>query len=135
MLSINYFKFLLVFITVLFFGIFSSSVLAYPDMKPLPPQAEVEELDEKPKMDKGPKSKKKDYETIDEFLEDGEYENIDGFLNIYKDTEKNKYFMVLDKEDLDKEFLYFAYVLNAPPGSGVMTGEMIGDSQIGNGVI
>ena len=98
-------------------------------------QKEEEASEEKPVKGKSPKSKKKDFETIEEFLEDGEYESIDGFLNIYKETEKNKYYMVLTKDDLEKEFLYFAYVLNAPPGSGVMSGEMIGDSQIGNGVI
>ena len=135
MISTNYFK---VFLTALFaFSLVTivDDLAAYQDMKPTPESAEEEESAEKPDMGKGPMSKKKEYETIEEFLEDGEYENIDGFLNIYKETEKNKYFMVLSKDDLNKEFLYFAYVLNAPPGSGVMSGEMIGDSQIGNGVI
>ena len=135
MISISYFKTLLALFFTLSFVATAINIEAYPDMKPLPPQAEEEESDEQPKMPMGPMSKKKDYETIEEFLEDGEYEHIDGFLDLYKDTEKNKYFMVLSKDDLNKEFLYFAYVLNAPPGSGVMTGEMIGDSQIGNGVI
>ena len=135
MLITNYFKLLLTLLFGAALFIISINVSAYPDMKPAPEKAQEEVSEEKPVKGKSPKSKKKDFETIEEFLEDGEYENIDGFLNIYKETEKNKYYMVLTKDDLEKEFLYFAYVLNAPPGSGVMSGEMIGDSQIGNGVI
>ena len=70
-----------------------------------------------------------EYETIEEFLEDGEYELIDGFLKLYKDTEKDKYYLELADADLNKEFIYFAYVLNGPQAAGV-TGGAIGDGAI-----
>ncbi len=92
-----------------------------------------ENSEEQSKIAKDKESK--DYETIDEFIEDGEFEHIEGFLNLYKKLDEDKYYLELSSDDLNIEFLYFAYVLNAPSGSGVMTGEMIGDSQIGNGVI
>ena len=87
MISTNYFK---IFLTALFaFSLVTivDDLAAYQDMKPMPESAEEEESSEKPVMGKGPMSKKKEYETIEEFLEDGEYKNIDGFLNIYKETE------------------------------------------------
>ena len=80
---------------------------------------EVEEnVSEQPKMPKGPMSKKKEYKTIDEFLEDGEYKSIDGFMNILHETEKDKYFMILNDDQLNKEFIYFTYILNGPSDAG-----------------
>ena len=52
-----------------------------------------------------------EFETVEDFLEDGEFEEIDGFLKLYKDTEKDTYFLELSENDLNKEFLYFAYIL------------------------
>ena len=90
MISTNYFK---VFLTALFavsLVAIAYDLAAYQDMKPMPESADEKASAEKLDMGKGPMSKKKEYETIEEFLEDGEYENIDGFLNIYKETKKNK---------------------------------------------
>ena len=82
-----------------------------------------------PNMGMMGKPEKEEYETIEEFLEDGEYELIDGFLKLYKETEKDKYYLELADTDLNKEFIYFAYVLNGPQAAGV-TGGAIGDGAI-----
>ena len=82
-----------------------------------------------PNMGMMGKPEKEEYETIEEFLEDGEYELIDGFLKLYKETEKDKYYLELADADLNKEFIYFAYVLNGPQAAGV-TGGAIGDGAI-----
>ena len=65
--------------------IFSMTIFSqeYPDMPDIP-----EELRGKMPMSKmfGMKEEK-EFESIEEFLEDGEYELIDGFLKIYKETD------------------------------------------------
>ncbi|GIR03039.1 MAG: hypothetical protein CM15mP12_5700 [Gammaproteobacteria bacterium] len=43
-----------------------------------------------------------EFESIEEFLEDGEYELIDGFLKIYRDTEEDEYYLQLSEADLNK---------------------------------
>ena len=78
------------------------------------------EMKEKIMAEKEEKSK--DYETIQEFLDDGEYETNDGFMTLHKNVEDDEYFLQLDKNDLEKEFIYFAYVLNAPQAAGVRGG-------------
>ena len=96
---------------------------------------EKEEISEATKEDSdsekksGKKDKKKEYETIEEFLEDGEYIAIDGFMNIIHETEKDKYFLVLEDNQLNKEFIYFPYILNGPQDVGASGGSM-GDGSI-----
>lgn len=91
---------------------------------------EKEEISEATKEDSdsekksGKKDKKKEYETIEEFLEDGEYIAIDGFMNIIHETEKDKYFLVLEDNQLNKEFIYFPYILNGPQDVGASGGSM-----------
>ena len=113
-----------IFATILFFTNSLSAMPRGDDGKPLSPE----------EMKKAMKEMN-EFETVEDFLEDGEFEEIDGFLKLYKDTEKDTYFLELSENDLNKEFLYFAYILNAPTGSGVMSGEMIGDRLIGNGIV
>ena len=100
--------------------IFSMTIFSqeYPDMPDIP-----EELRGKMPMSKmfGMKEEK-EFESIEEFLEDGEYELIDGFLKIYKETETDNYFLQISEENLNQEFIYFAYVLNAPQAAGVRGG-------------
>ena len=62
-----------------------------------------------PNMGMMGKPEKEEYETIEEFLEDGEYELIDGFLKLYKETEKDKYYLELADADLNKEFISVSY--------------------------
>jgi len=104
--------------------IFSFGLNAYPGMMPEAENEVEDNASEQPKMPKGPMSKKKDYKTIDEFLEDGEYKSIDGFMNILHETEKDKYFMILSDDQLNKEFIYFTYILNGPSDAGPSGGDM-----------
>ena len=53
------------------------------------------------KKPKGMPGKKKEYKTINEFLEDGEYVSMEGFMNILHETEKDKYYMVLNEDQLN----------------------------------
>ena len=91
----------------------------YPDMPEIP-----EEL--KGKLPMSGKmfgmQEEEEFESIEEFLEDGEYELIDGFLKIYRDTEEDEYYLQLSEADLNKEFIYFAYILNAPQAAGLRGG-------------
>ena len=43
-------------------------------------------------------------------------------MTLHKNVEDDEYFLQLDKNDLEKEFIYFAYVLNAPQAAGVRGG-------------
>ena len=61
---------------------------------------------ESEKKAKGMPGKKKEYKTIDEFIEDGEFVSMEGFMNILHETEKDKYYLVLDETQLNKEFIY-----------------------------
>ena len=78
------------------------------------------EVHEKPIADESEKSE--GYQTIQEFLDDGDYETLDGFMRLHKNIEDGEYFLELDKNNLDEEFIYFAYVLNAPQAAGVRGG-------------
>ena len=77
-----------------------------------------------PKKPKGMPGKKKEYKTINEFLEDGDYVSMEGFMNILHETEKDKYYMVLNEDQLNKEFIYFTYILNGPSDAGPSGGDM-----------
>ena len=45
-------------------------------------------------------------------------------MNILHETEKDKYYLVLDEDQLNKEFIYFTYVLNGPSDAGPSGGDM-----------
>ena len=72
----------------------------YPDMPEIP-----EEL--KGKLPMSGKmfgmQEEEEFESIEEFLEDGEYELIDGFLKIYRDTEEDEYYLQLSEADRSEE--------------------------------
>ena len=80
------------------------------------------------KKDKG-KDKKKKPETVAEFIEEEELKQIDGFLTLLHDEEKDKYYLVLESSELNKEFIYFPYLLNGPQAAGA-GGGAIGDAAI-----
>ena len=129
----KYYKTLLSFFSIIFASYalvsFTPNIHSDDDVKP---EASEETKDSK-KSDskdmKGGKGKKKEYESIEEFLEDGEYKAIDGFMNILHETKKDKYFLVLEEDQLNKEFIYFAYILNGPQDVGASGGSM-GDGSI-----
>ena len=68
------------------------------------------------------KCQKEDMQSVEEFIEDEELVLIEGYLKVYTDEDKSMYFLKIDKEDFDKRFLYFAYIMNAPQGSTLMGG-------------
>mgnify|MGYP001562786105 FL=1 len=68
------------------------------------------------------KCQKEDMQTVEEFIDDEELELIEGYLKVYADEDRSTYFLKLDEEDLNKRFLYFAYIMNAPQGSTLMGG-------------
>ncbi|GIR03403.1 MAG: hypothetical protein CM15mP12_9340 [Gammaproteobacteria bacterium] len=46
-------------------------------------------------------------QTISEFIEEGEFELIEGLFDIYYETEEDTYYTIVNEEDLSKEFIYF----------------------------
>ena len=103
---------------------FATLLITNLNAQDLPPEllermpAEIEKI----MAEKEEKSKDYDYETIQEFLDEGEYETNDGFMKLHINAEDDEYFLELDKNDLEKEFIYFAYVLNAPQAAGLRGG-------------
>ena len=114
-----------IFLTLMIFtglNSFSINVFAEDDEKV---SSSEDKSDDAPSKEfNGMPGKKKEYKTIDEFLEDGEYISIDGFMNILHETEKDKYFLVLNEDQLNKEFIYFTYILNGPSDAGPSGGDM-----------
>ena len=72
---------------------------------------------------------KENMQTVEEFIEDEGLKLIEGYLKIYSDEDAEAYFLKLDGEDLDKQFLYFAYIMNAPQGS-LLTGGLPSDGKV-----
>ena len=69
----------LIFLTI-------TTINAYPEMQDVP-QTITEVLEKMPEQMKGMEEENSDYETIQEFLDDGDYETSEGFLKLYKNTE------------------------------------------------
>ena len=57
---------------------------------------------------------------IEEFVED--YEEIKGFFVTYRDPESNQIFLKINKDQLKKEFIYFAHVTNGIASTGKVKG-------------
>jgi len=72
---------------------------------------------------------KENMQTVEEFIEDEGLELIEGYLKVYADEDKEAYFLKLDQEDINKQFLYFAYIMNAPQGS-LLTGGLPSDGKV-----
>jgi len=62
--------------------------------------------------------------TIESFIEENGLEEIDGFMHIWVDKEKEDYFLQLKIADLNEEFIYFTYILDAPQASGNFGGAL-----------
>lgn len=108
-------------------------IIADEDAAPVKVEAvnkttEVKEESADKKENKG-KDKKKKPETVAEFIEEEELKQIDGFLTLLHDEEKDKYYLVLESSELNKEFIYFPYLLNGPQAAGA-GGGAIGDAAI-----
>ena len=72
---------------------------------------------------------KENMQTVEKFIEDEGLKLIEGYLKIYSDEDAEAYFLKLDEEDIDKQFLYFAYIMNAPQGS-LLTGGLPSDGKV-----
>ena len=73
--------------------------------------------------------KKEHIKTVEQFIDEEGLSLIDGFLKIYTDEDNINYYLKLDNNDLDKQFLYFAYIMNAPQESS-LTGGLPSDGKV-----
>ena len=107
----------------------SDESIAEDSNEDLPPE-NLEECMTKAESKKDAKDCEKEFmKTIEEFIEEEELKSIDGFLKIYSNDDGSSYFLKLDEEDLNKQFLYFSYVMNAPQGS-TLTGGLPSDGKV-----
>ena len=70
------------------------------------------------------KDEKEEQETIESFIKKNELIEREGFLHLWIDVEKDDYYLLLNSSDLNKEFIYFTYVLDAPQASGNFGGSL-----------
>ena len=107
----------------------SDESIAEDSNEDLPPE-NLEECMMEAESKKDAKDCEKEFmKTIEEFIEKEELKSIDGFLKIYSNEDGSSYFLKLDEEDLNKQFLYFSYVMNAPQGS-TLTGGLPSDGKV-----
>jgi hypothetical protein len=107
-------------------------IIAEDDAAPVKVEADSKTTEVKEESaDKKEKSKdkKKKPETVAEFIEEEELKQIDGFLTLLHNEDKDKYYLVLESSELNKEFIYFPYLLNGPQAAGA-GGGAIGDAAI-----
>ena len=107
---------------------FTANINAQEGEKPESVEDSSDAVLEDSKMGKGKKDKK-DYASIKEFIEDGEFKELNGFMNILHETEEDKYYLIIEEDKINKEFIYFAYILNGPQDVGASGGSM-GDGSI-----
>tara|TARA_Y100000816_G_scaffold258248_1_gene212957 strand:+ start:1396 stop:3930 length:2535 start_codon:yes stop_codon:yes gene_type:complete len=143
----KFFNKYLAFIFVITFLFVIDTVHAYPDMKEQGADETASESTDNSKEEKADpknlkeckmqaKSKKdaKDCEkkfmkTIDEFIEEEELTSIEGYLKIFTNDDNSEYYLQLDAADLNSQFLYFSYIMNAPQGSP-LTGGLPSDGRV-----
>ena len=107
----------------------SDELIAEEAEEELPPE-NLEECMMQAESMRDAKNCEKDFmKTIDEFIEEEELTAIDGFMKIYTNDDGSAYFLKLDEEDLNTQFLYFSYVMNAPQGS-TLTGGLPSDGKV-----
>lgn len=107
---------------------FAANTNAQENEKPESTEDSSNNISEDTEMDRGKKGKK-EYDSIEEFMEDGEFIELNGFMNILHETEKDKYYLIIKENEINKEFIYFAYILNGPQDVGASGGSM-GDGSI-----
>jgi len=77
--------------------------------------------DETIKSEKDEAEKKEVY--YDELIED--FNKIDGYIQVYQDPESGEVYWLIDKEQLSKEFIYFAHALDGVASAGKFRGAYI----------
>mgnify|MGYP002885522182 CR=1 FL=1 len=118
----NFFIFSIIFFT--FSTLDASTLLKVEPEETKNNSTEQKSENEDSKKQKGKPGKIKEYESIDDFIEDGEFKLIDGFMNILHETKKDEYYLILNKDQLNKELIYFTYILNGPSDAGPSGGDM-----------
>ena len=73
-------------------------------------------------------SKKDDRELISEFVE--EFVSYEGLLKSYQDPENGNTYLELSDEDVSKEFIYFAHIINGTVEAGLFKGSHIDQAVI-----
>ena len=104
---------------------FTANINSQESEKPESVEDSSDAVLEDSKISKG----EKDYASIKEFIEDGEFKELNGFMNILYETEEDKYYLIIEEDKINKEFIYFAYILNGPQDVGASGGSM-GDGSI-----
>ena len=114
----NYIKFLF----TLIFTISSFNVLAdeSDDVKQND-ESKVESVDDN---DAETETDEEEKVTIESYIEENELDAKPGFLNLLINKENDDHFLILQKDDLNKEFIYFTYFLDAPQASGQFGGAL-----------
>ena len=114
----NYIKFLF----TLIFTISSFNVLAdeSDDVKQND-ESKVESVDDN---DAETETDEEEKVTIESYIEENELDLEPGFLNLLINKENDDHFLILQKDDLNKEFIYFTYFLDAPQASGQFGGAL-----------
>ncbi len=73
-------------------------------------------------------SKKDDRELISEFVK--EFVSYEGLLKSYQDPENGNTYLELSDEDISKEFIYFAHIINGTVEAGLFKGSHIDQAVI-----
>ena len=135
------FKFYLMLASVYLVIAVASNLQAEEDIEAFPEESsenqeistDISDLEKcmmKAKSMKDKKNCKKEHmKTVEQFIDEEGLSLIDGFLKIYTDEDNINYYLKLDNNDLDKQFLYFAYIMNAPQESS-LTGGLPSDGKV-----
>ena len=108
--------------------VFSYVSFADEEVKEAPKESE-DVLEEVTEESSGEEAEEDKEPTISEFIEEGDFEVIEGMLDIYYETEEDTYYTIVDEESLSKEFIYFYYIISGAQAGGASGGDM-GDSSV-----
>ena len=114
----NYLKFL--FSLIITISSFNITADESENVKQDNNEAKVENTEDT----EGEKSKEDEKVTIESYVEDNELDAKPGFLNLLVNKENDDHFLILDTKNLNKEFIYFTYFLDAPQASGQFGGAL-----------
>ena len=108
--------------------LFSFVLIADESVEDAAEESSESVVEEENQEEKGEEEEEKE-PTISEFIEEGEFEIIEGMLDIYYETEEDTYYTIVDEESLSKEFIYFYYIISGAQAGGASGGDM-GDSSV-----
>ena len=110
------------------FVLFSFVLIADESIEDVAEESSESVVEEENQEEKEEEEEEKE-PTISEFIEEGEFEIIEGMLDIYYETEEDTYYTIVDEESLSKEFIYFYYIISGAQAGGASGGDM-GDSSV-----